>query len=175
METKFGLPHSVVVYLNGGNGYPATVEGLLQLANDVLGGVVTNISPSAVNEAVDVINNAFDECRILVRTIPYHDQPLPITKVADRPKQVEINKLSVVAFPNPYNDQFQLQVKSPESGRARIEFFTVNGQKVFEMYRPVIANHNMTIPYNGPTRFATLAYKVTIGNHIATGIVIKPN
>src|SRR6185436_5690386 len=48
------------------HGYAVTVAGLLQLANDALGGV--NVSPltlSQIQEAVNNINNAFDECAIL--------------------------------------------------------------------------------------------------------------
>jgi hypothetical protein len=176
---KFGLPHSVIVYLNGGNGYPATVDGLFALANDVLGGVVTNISAADVNQAVAVINNAFDECRILVGTIPYEQQltktQLIVKAISVKNARVESNELKVVAYPNPYKSHFQLQVTSPVSGLANIEFFTINGQKIHEINKPVTANTTAIIPYNGPLRFATLVYKVTIGKNIATGIVVKPN
>jgi hypothetical protein len=62
---------SVVNYLAAPGGYPATVGGLLDLANDVLGGVLvpgTGGVPSfnAINNVVDAINNAFDECRTFV-------------------------------------------------------------------------------------------------------------
>ena len=179
--TKFGLPHNVIVYLNGGNGYAATVDGLFLLANDVLGGVVTNISASDVNQAVDVINNAFDECRILIGTIPFNDQLLTKNQfivqanISKSKELAETNTLKVVAYPNPYKSHFQLQITSPVSGMANIEFFTINGQKVHEINKPVIANSTVVIPYNGPLRFATLAYKVTIEKNIATGIVVKPN
>jgi len=178
--TKFGLPHAVIVYLNGNNGYPATVDGLFLLANDVLGGVVTNISPFAVNDAVDVINNAFDECRVLVGTIPYNDQSSTktdqlIVKTINSEKVVESSTLKVVAYPNPYKDNFQLLITSPVMGMARIEFFTLNGQKVYEMNKPAVANSNTAVTYTGPLRFATLVYKVTIAKNIATGIVLKPN
>ena len=177
--TKFGLPHNVIVYLNGGNGYTATVEGLFLLANDVLGGVVTNINISSVNEAVDVINNAFDECRILVGTIPYNQTftktQLIVKAIGFNKESIETKELKVVAYPNPYKNHFQLQVTSPITGIANIEFFTINGQKVHEINKPVIGNSTTIIPYSGPLRFATLAYKVTIGKNIATGIVLKPN
>ena len=178
--SKFGLPHSIVVYLNGGNGYPATVNGLFALANDVLGGVVTNISPSLVNEAVDVINNAFDECRVLVGTIPYIDQSLLktdqlIVKTPEVKLTGETNELKVAAYPNPYKNHFQLLITSPVMGMARIEFFTLNGQKVYEMNKQVTANSNTAVTYTGPLRFATLVYKVTVEKNIATGIVLKPN
>ena len=88
---------------------------------------------------------------------------------------IEVNELKVVAYPNPYKNQFQLQINSAESGMANIEFFTLSGQKVHEINKPVIGNATTIIPYNGPLRFATLAYKVIIGKNIVTGIVLKPN
>jgi hypothetical protein len=179
--TKFGLPHNVIVYLNGNNGYAATVNGLFALANDVLGGVITNISASSVNEAVDVINNAFDECRILIGTIPYKNSLTKTTQLIvditeQKTKEVsEVSALKVVAHPNPYKNYFQLMITSPVSGIANIEFFTLNGQKIHEINKSVIANTTIVIPYTGPLHFATLAYKVTVEKNIATGIVLKPN
>ncbi len=175
IATKFGLPHGVIVYLNGGNGYSPTVEGLFQLANDVLGGVVTGITPSAINDAVDVVNNAFDECRILVGTIPYNGQLLTKAKVFSAVEKTETNILKVVAYPNPYKSHFQLQIVSPVTGMAKIEFFSVHGQRIHEITKPVMANQTMVIPYTGPLGFVTLAYRVTIGNNSATGVVVKPN
>jgi hypothetical protein len=177
--TKFGLPHNVIVYLNGGNGYTATIDGLFQLANDVLGGVVTDISAPSVNDVVNVINNAFDGCRVLVGTIPYAGQPLTkthlIVNTSDLISKENVNRLKVIAYPNPYKHQFQLQITSSVSGVANIEFFTINGQKIHEINKAVIGNATTIVPYNGPLRFATLAYKVTIGKNMATGIVVKPN
>jgi hypothetical protein len=179
--STFGLPHSVVVYLNGGNGYPATVNGLFALANDVLGGVNTTMNASTVQEAVDIINNAFDECRVLVGTIPYDNSLTRTTQlIVDvtklKTKEVsEANPLKVVAYPNPYKNYFQLVITSPASGIANIEFFTINGQKIHEINKQVIANSAIAIPYTGPLHFATLAYKVTVEKNIATGIVLKPN
>ena len=179
---QFGLPHNVVVYLNGGNGYPATANGLFALANDVLGGVVTNISPSSVNEAVDVINNAFDECRVLVGTIPYNNQLLTKTDQLfvntgqlNAEETIETNKLKVTAYPNPYKNRFQLIITSPVTGAAKIEFYSINGQKVFEMNKHVLAHSATAVPYGGPLSFATLVFKVTVGKDIETGIVLKPN
>ncbi|HEU5163962.1 MAG TPA: hypothetical protein VFU29_00390 [Chitinophagaceae bacterium] len=178
--SKFGLPHSVILYLNGGNGYPATVNGLYALANDVLGGVNTTMDASTVQEAVDIINNAFDECRVLVGTIPYNDQSiLKIDQVIVKTPEVkatgETNALRVAAYPNPYKNRFQLLITSSVMGMARIEFFTLNGQKVYEMNKQVTANSNTAVTYTGPLRFATLVYKVTVEKNIVTGIVLKPN
>ena len=179
--TRFGLPHSVIVYLNGGNGYDPTVEGLFQLANDVLGGVETSISPSAVNQAVNIINNAFDECRVLVGTIPYDNAFL--TQTMNAPKGASNNLkvgaepvlLKVIAYPNPYSRHFQLRINSSESGIAIIQFFTITGQKLYEMRSPVRAHVTAIIPYTGPNSVATLTYTVTVGKNNVSGIVLKPN
>jgi hypothetical protein len=82
---------------------------------------------------------------------------------------------SVVAYPNPYKDRFQLSISSSLNGRAKIEFFTMNGQKVHEINTLVRASRNNTVLYSGPVRSSTLIYKVTIGDKMATGIVINPN
>ena len=71
----FKISQSVIDYLNDNdNGYGgATVATLYALANDVLGGVVTDMSASTVNGAVDAINRGFDECRIQ-RSEPNSDE-----------------------------------------------------------------------------------------------------
>jgi hypothetical protein len=180
--SKFGLPHNVVVYLNGSNNYPATINGLFNLANDVLGGANT-MNALDVLQAVDVINNAFDGCRKLVGTIPYNNQQLLVKQtvlnvkeiVQDEKEKIPVSQLKAVAFPNPYQNSFQLMISSPISGIATIEFFTINGIKVYEMKKPVPANLNSTAIYTGPVHFSTLLYKVTIGGYSATGIVLKPD
>jgi hypothetical protein len=124
-----------------------------------LGGVVTNISASSVNDAVDVINNAFDECRVLVGTIPYNNSLIRTTQLMVditklKTKEVsETNTLKVIAYPNPYKNYFQLVITSPASGIANIEFFTINGQKIHEINKPVIANTTIVIPYTGTLTF----------------------
>jgi hypothetical protein len=171
-----GLPHSIVAYLNGSNGYPATVTGLFALANDVLGGVNTSMSPSEVTEAVDIINNAFDECSVLVETIPYSNQLLTRNRhTVIRPEEMDTKALKVIAYPNPYQHRFQLIISSPVTGRAKMEFYSVSGQKVYEMDKPVTAGFSSTILYTGSVRFSSLFYKVTIEKYVATGIVLKPN
>ena len=66
------ISQSVINYLNA-NYEGATVFNLLQLANDVLGGIVTDISASSVSSAADAINNGFDECRV-ERSEPNSDE-----------------------------------------------------------------------------------------------------
>ena len=171
---KFGIPHGVVLYLNGGNGYANNVNGLFQLANDVLGGANTAINALDAQYAAAAINNAFDGCRMLTGTISYKQVGL-ITKVSPAAKansEIVNEKLLVTAFPNPYNKQFSLSIISPISGMATIEFFTASGTKVFELRQPVSNKIANIVPYNGPHHSGALIYKVSIGDYHASGFVI---
>ena len=95
---------------------------------------------------------------------PYSKMILPIIK-----------DLKVIAYPNPYENNFQLMISSPETGIATIEFFTLYGEKIYEMKKTVQANTNSKIMYTGPTQYTTLIYKVNIGKQHASGFVLKPN
>ena len=172
---KFGLPHDVIMYLDGSNGYEPTVAGLFQLANDVLGGVNTTINASDIAQAVDLINNAFGECRVLVEAIPYSEPILTRAVHAEAKEGPQASNLKVIAYPNPYKNEFQLLITSPLTGTAKIEFYTMSGQKVYEVNRPVRAKSLATVRYTGPSRFAALFYRVTVENNMAVGIVLKPN
>lgn len=175
---KFGLPHSVVTYLNGGHGYSNNVDGLFKLANDVLGGVNTVLSPLDVQLAIATINNAFDGCRILVGTIPYL-QPEFLTKNSEKSKTndpaIISKQLFATAFPNPYSTRFSLLVNSPVTGIITIEFLSVNGSKIYKLQKFVVANRSSIIPYPGPYYRGVLVYKIKIDDYEAGGTVIGPN
>ena len=175
---KFGLPHNVVAYLNGGHGYSNNVDGLYKLANDVLGGVNTILNATDVQSAIATINNAFDGCRILIGTIPYLQNEF-LTKNSETSKaadpEIISRQLSATAFPNPYSTKFSLLVKSPVTGTITIEFFSVNGSKIYKLQKFVIANKSSNIPYPGPYHRGVLVYKIKIGEYEASGKAIGPN
>jgi hypothetical protein len=177
LPSKFGLPHDVIVYLNGANGYANNVSGLFQLANDVLGGVNVSVNPLSLQYAVAAINNAFDGCRILTATIPYRGTnvltnaaPKLINEKNDTPRT-----LQVTAFPNPYSDQFSLKIVSPVSGMAIIEFFAANGTKIFGDRKFLSDRVINVVPYNGPRHSGALVYKISVGDYHASGFVIGIN
>ncbi|HUR65151.1 MAG TPA: hypothetical protein VMZ03_02270, partial [Chitinophagaceae bacterium] len=169
-ETKFGIPHSVAVYLAGGNGYPNTVGGLFTLANDMLGGVNTGLTLDNVKTAVDQINNGFDECRILVGYRPY-------AGTAPVNNSIATNGLAVSAFPNPYEqDNFNLRINAPVSGEATVQLFTIEGFKVSEVKTMIKNNQDHVVNMKVPAIYRTrLVYHVTIGSYTARGIVLSPN
>jgi hypothetical protein len=172
---KYGLPHNVVTYLNGGNGYSADVRGLFQLANDVLGGIATNISASEVQTAVAVINNAFDGCRVLTGMIPYAQPLVQATVVKENKIAAQTGQLLVNAYPNPYYKDFSLDIVSPLTGMATIEFFTSSGEKVHQQRNYLNANKHNIIPYKGQRNAGSLLYSVRIEQHTASGIVVGIN
>jgi hypothetical protein len=156
------------------HGYAVTVAGLLQLANDALGGV--NVSPltlSQIESAVDNINNAFDGCKILtgyVQASGGSGRVITSNSIASQPS------LIVTAFPNPYEENFSLKINSPVTGQAMISFYTMNGVKIGEMKRDVVALKDVWVPYNVPAVYRTrIVYTVNVGSYNARGIVLSPN
>jgi hypothetical protein len=156
------------------HGYATTVGGLLQLANDALGGV--NVSPltlSQIQEAVDNINNAFDGCKILTGYVPANGGS---GRVVTSNSTSSERSLMVTAFPNPYQDNFSLQINSPVTGQASIGFYTIDGVKIGEMKRDVVANRAVSVPYNVPAIYKTrIVYTVSVGGYNAKGVVLSPN
>jgi hypothetical protein len=173
---KFGLPHSVILYLNGGNGYAHDVSGLFQLANDILGGANTSVTATDVQAAVTKINEAFDGCRILVGTIPMTQQELPLTKIPQQQSQITIgDKLIVTAFPNPFQKQFSLEITSPVSGIAVIEYYSEKGERIHGQTKFLTSNTPTIVPFEGPLRNGVIIYRVGIATYKISGIVIGAN
>lgn len=138
---KYGLPHTVIAYLNGGNGYNNTVYGLYQLANDVLGGVNIAVSPLNVQLAVAAINSAFDGCRILTGTIPY-TSPSSLTRSTIFEKEVSAtpaNELNVTVHPNPSTSHFRIRTLSINS-EEKIKM------QVFDAYGRLLESHENLQP-----------------------------
>ena len=164
----------IVAYLSS-HGYPTTVAGLLQLANDALGGV--NVAPltlTQIQQAVANINETFDECKILLGYTG--------SKSSGSGKVITSNTISgqaaliVTAYPNPYKENFSLKINSPVTGQASISFYTMDGVKVAEMKRDVVANTELVVPYNVPPTYRTrIVYAVSVGGYHAKGIVLSPN
>ncbi|HEU5166425.1 MAG TPA: hypothetical protein VFU29_12825 [Chitinophagaceae bacterium] len=175
---KFGLPHNVVVYLNGGNGYTSNISGLFQLANDILGGANNSVNPLEAQYAVTAVNNAFDGCRVLTGTLPYLQPITFITKNSEANKLTDetvTEKLIVTAFPNPYDKEFSLSIVAPVTGKAMIEFFDLKGEKIYQAEKFLIANAISILPYKGPIIRTSVFYNVHVGAYQKSGVVVHPN
>jgi hypothetical protein len=168
------------------NAIPGTknVAGLFELANRALAnmdGVVgseNGASLGAIADAAGSINEVFDECKIF---IGWNVEPCPPIDPNARPSSsiiTESKNLTVSAFPNPYEENFTLKIKSPVSGNARIEFYTMDGgQRISEMSRSILANQESFVLFKIPPSVyrSRIVYIVTVGEYTERGIVLSPN
>ncbi|MEO7266333.1 MAG: hypothetical protein ABIW38_15560, partial [Ferruginibacter sp.] len=173
-EAKFGIPHDVVIYLaNPANGYTNNVAGLFQLANDVLGGVNTTVNAGNVATAVDVFNNAYDECRMMSRFFNLGGINAPVQNIVTQSQPL----VEVTAHPNPYTDKVVFTIRSAVSGNSSFEIFGLLGEKMITLYQGFIEKGSVkTITYEVPNvNRKTLVYQFRIGKEMVTGKVIYPN
>ena len=83
-------------------------------------------------------------------------------------------KLIVTAYPNPYETVFKLNINSPLSGMATIEFYNISGVKIHEMKQNVIAGKSIVTDVKALSSFTTsIIYKVSIGKYQTDGNNIK--
>jgi hypothetical protein len=136
-SSKFGIPHNVVVYLNGGNGYTNTVNGVFQLANDILGGANTDIPALDAQSSVAAINNAFSGCRVLTGIIDAATPTPAITRNRDESSSFVNAKVNATVFPNPSSGSFYITF-SGNSSREKIRM------QVIDLYGRVIETKTIT-------------------------------
>jgi hypothetical protein len=161
---------------------PNTVANLYELGNRALAnvdGVVgeeAGVPLDSIQQAIASVNEVFDGCKIFVG---WNVAPCPATDPTPgdgRVAPTTTPTLSVTAFPNPYQENFSLKVNSPVTGEAQIGFYTIDGVKIGEMKRDVVANRDQWVPFNVPAVYRTrIVYTVTVGTHNAKGVVLSPN
>ena len=131
VSSKFGIPHNVLVYLNGGNGYTNTINGLFQLANDVLGGANAVITALDVQIAVAAINNAFSGCRVLTGTIDAVTPMPAITRNRNELSNLGVVKVNAIVFPNPSVNYFSIKVSGSNSmEKTRMQVIDMYGRVI---------------------------------------------
>jgi hypothetical protein len=174
------IPASVV---NAITGSPKTIKGLFILANRALGdfdgvaGSENGASLGAIADAVDAINNVFDECRIFVGWNVQHCPP--VQRVSVTPETggtgTPVANLSVSTYPNPYTDNVKFVIESPVSGQGVLEVYNALGQKVQTVYQGMVfAGRSQTIEYKVPEANRTnLIYIFRVGGQQATGKLIR--
>jgi len=161
---------------------PNTVANLLELANRALAnvdGVVGSeggVSLDAINQAVSYVNEVFDECKIFIGWNVGRCPAIDPTPGDGRVATTTSPTLAVTAYPNPYQENFSLKVNSPVSGQAAIGFYTIDGVKIGELKRDVVANRDVWVPFNVPAVYRTrIVYTVAVGTYNAKGVVLSPN
>jgi hypothetical protein len=167
--------------------YTNTVQGLFDFANDALGNVdgtmdtEHGVSLSAINAAVDAINNAFDGCKVFIgwddetTCAPTNPAIISSSRMATGGEDQSLVKMNVKAFPNPFNDRIQFSIESNVSGKGSLVVYNMIGQKVktvFEGY--VFAGRGQVVDFKVPAASrANLIYILTINGKQRTGKVIN--
>jgi hypothetical protein len=177
------LNAGVLCYM-ANNGYDLTVGGLYKLANDALGGIKafpattkcgsTNYKVTVVHiaDAVDAINNVFDECRYFVG---YRSEKFSCLKAGEQliPENSITDNMKV--YPNPFNDKVTFEFVPATSASALLEVYNMLGEKIAVLldrnveqgipvrieYQPVNLTHGMIyyrLKLDGNIRIGKLTY-----------------
>ena len=102
--------------------------------------------------------------------------PCQASKMIVTKDHMQLEKLIVTAYPNPYETVLKLNINSPVGGVATIEFYTINGVKIHEMRQFVIAGKSIVADVKSPGSFKTsMIYKVSIGKFQTSGIILRPS
>jgi hypothetical protein len=126
------LPGNVISYLGANN----TVADLYALANQALAGtyVPGNGDPGLgqIAQALDVLNNAFDECRMLGG---FDNKPPSVAQVREIPDVPNYEGITMNAYPNPFNMMASIEFKLDGfDSNVTLDVFTLTGEKVATLY-----------------------------------------
>jgi hypothetical protein len=184
---SFPMNQSVVNYLTY-DGASATVADLLALANDLLSGYLVpgsnvgtpgkpRIVPtySAVNDAVDAINNAFDGCTSFAGYQTCVTSSLVVmARVAPEANAIT-DHIKVSAYPNPFTDKVRFTIKSTVSGQGSLDVFNMVGQKVKTVYQGYVhANTEQVVEYRVPdVSRQNLIFVMTVNGEKVTGKLLN--
>lgn len=173
------IPCTVLNYLsNTGNYASPTIANLYDMANKVLGGVITTISASDMNAALNAINVGFDKGKALV------NQELVncVLTTSSRSSQLmtevvpQITDLTVSTYPNPFNNKINFVITSGITGNASLEIYNVAGQKVKSVFQGhVEAGQSRYVTVDFPSAAATsmLIYRLSVGHQQVTGKLLQ--
>lgn len=152
-----------------------TVGGLYNFANVVIAGGSTNgLSLSDISEAVDAINNFFDECKYYRGPSQSAISVSPNVAGATATVQTEESPLKVAASPNPFRGNIRFVLESTESGQGVLEVYNVGGVKVATPFRgQVSAGVSQVVTYNSASvASSNLLYVFRVNGKQTTGKLI---
>ena len=174
---SYRLNNRVVQALGAEN----TVSGLMDIANKALAGVLPNgLSYSDITSAVDLINNAFDGCRVgwYSDTIVYcPDLTLNSSSLNNGFVQQENKKIvpQVVVYPNPFKDQITFKIMMPENGKGSLSIYTASGQLLSTVFEQQISAGTMfTYDYKAPVNWkGNLFYVFRFNGKLYSGKLMR--
>jgi PKD repeat protein len=181
-SVKITTNAGLINWINSGT---KTVQNLLDLASASLGGasLPSGVTLSDINNAIDVINNAFDggkfflgyyatskSCSSTYREgVMTSNQTNPVSLIT------EPAKLSVTAYPNPFSNEVEFLIESPVAGMATLNVYNIVGQKLHTVYQGYLyAGAKQLIDYKVPSSYkGALIYTLKIGNQEINGKLVQ--
>ena len=176
---------SVVNYLRATSG--GTVADLLALANAVLGrtklpgqaGAGGTVVPTLgdIVMQIDVINNAFDQCRVFLGYFPALNLCVSSSLKAALQEEVQqptiIKVLEVKVFPNPFGATLNFNIQTPEKTKIKIELFDWQGKLLMQDFIGELQpQESRIIQLKAPVVATPILYRVTTSRKIFSGILL---
>jgi hypothetical protein len=158
-----------------------TVNDLLRIASAALGGTLpAGVSYADISDAVDVINQSFDEGRYSLGYNPTYTscgstlRSAETTTTETIESQVVNESLTVSTNPNPFNDKVRFTINSTVSGNAVLNLYDILGVKLATIYQGYLSAGKQIINYNVPSKIrGTLIYTLTVGKMQTNGKIVR--
>jgi len=180
---SYKFSSKVVNALNGNK----TIADLLKLANNALAGSLpAGLSYSDVAGAVDLVNNAFDGCKVgwysdTVVYCPIVDVSSSASNISanEQPVQLNIEQMAkqptVKPYPNPFEDMVRFTIESPESIQCNLILYTSAGRMISKVFDgKVEANVSTTVQALVPSMYkGAIMYVLSYNGKVVTGTVLK--
>jgi hypothetical protein len=167
---------NITYTVGSGCGSPVSAFQTLTVTNST--GIV---SCGPKNTKILICHNGEEIC-VAAAAVPSHldhgdiQGHCPTSKTIVTGENEPEKKLIVTAYPNPYETEFKLNIYSPLSGIATIEFYTISGVKIHEMKQNVIAGKSIVTDVKSLSSFtSSIIYKVSVGKYQTTGIIFSPS
>lgn len=165
------IPCSVFSYISNMVG-GATIGNLYTLANQVLGGEVTTVSPSDVNTALNTINTGFDGGATIIGVSNTCSSVTVVSKKTEVVvESMQVKAITVSAYPNPFTDHIRFTIQAPRAGRATLEVYNMLGQKVGVPFEGQLnAGETRSVDYTAPVNLrSNLIYLLRMNGEQASG------
>ena len=161
--------------------YTLTPQGVLDMCNDALAGILYADPPSldAMAEAADFFNENFDEC--MVGTFesvwpavpPLADSPAtdPETEIVAGPNAEE-SDIYLFAYPNPFKSTATIEFSVPEDTRVTLDIYNLTGVKIGTLYEGFVTaglKYNLEFEGTGHVRQATYVYVLRTNDAVSIG------
>jgi hypothetical protein len=171
------------------NGTPGVqVEDIWILGNRALKGeaLPAGVTLSAIAGAADMVNNAFDECRVPLRWSETDACSGAANTLANMNTETfgsSVNsssalgkELTVKAYPNPFKDRVFFRFTSPVSGKATVEIFDMTGRRLEVINKgQVVAGRENTVEYTVPSSNRnSIIYRVSVDKFSVNGRLVSP-